>query len=66
MKFECEYTVTIKLGDVYMREGHSSDEIRDKIMLLGKENLKRYFNNVLFDPNKKVIFEETKFKLKEV
>ena len=60
MKFECEYTVTIKLKDVYMREGHSSDEIRDKIMMLSKENLKRYFNDTLYDPNKKVTFEETK------
>jgi hypothetical protein len=66
MKYECEYTVTIKLNDVYMREGHSSDELNDKIMLLGKENLKRYFNQVLFDPDKKVINEGTKFKLKEI
>jgi hypothetical protein len=66
MKFDCEYTVTIKLSDVYMREGHSSDELREKIMLLGKENLKRYFNNTLFDPDKKVIFEDTKFELKKI
>lgn len=66
MKFECEYTVTIKLDDVYMREEHSSDELRDKIMLLGKENLKRYFNGVLFDPSKKIINEDTKFKLKKI
>jgi hypothetical protein len=66
MKYECEYTVTIKLGDVKMKEGHSSDELRDKIMLLGKENIKKYFNNVLFDPDKKVIFEDTKFKLKDI
>jgi hypothetical protein len=66
MKYECEYTVTIKLDDVYMREGHSSDELNEKIMLLGKENLKRYFNQVLFDPNKKIIHEDTKFKLKEI
>lgn len=66
MKFECEYTVTIKLNDVYMREGHSSDELREKIKLLGRENLKRFFNETLFDPDKKVIFEDTKFKLKEI
>jgi hypothetical protein len=49
-----------------MRENHSSDELNDKIMLLGKENLKRYFNEVLFDPSKKIINEGTKFKLKEI
>ena len=66
MKFECEYTITIKLGDVYIREEHSSDELRKEIEKMGRENLKKYFNGALFDPDKKVIFEDTKFKLKEV
>lgn len=66
MKFDCEYTITIKLDDVYMREGHSSDELREKITFLGKENLKKYFNNELFDPSKKIISEETKFQLKKI
>jgi len=65
MKYDCEYTITIKLKDVYMRPEHSSDELREKIKLLGGENLKRYFNKVLFDPDKKVIYEDIKFKLKD-
>jgi hypothetical protein len=63
MKFECEYTVTIKLDDVYMKEGHSSDELQEEIKLRGAENLKRYFNGVLFEPEKKIIFEEINFEL---
>jgi hypothetical protein len=66
MKFECEYTIKIKLNDLYMVEGHSSDELRDEITKRGRENLKKYFNGVLFDPDKNVIFEDTNFKLKEV
>ena len=66
MKFECEYTIKIKLSDLYMTEGHSSDELRDEITKRGRESLKKYFNGALFDPDKKVIFEETNFKLKDI
>jgi hypothetical protein len=66
MKFECEYTITIKLDNIYMPEGHSSDELRDVIKIRGRENLRKYFNGALFDPDKRVIFEDTKFKLKEI
>jgi len=63
MKFDCEYTITIKLNDVYMRPGHSSDEFRDKIMYEGKKQIKQYLSGNLFDPEKKIIFEETNFEL---
>ena len=66
MKFECEYTVTIKLNDLYIGEGHSSDELRDEIIKRGREGLKKYFNGVLFDPDKKIILEDTNFKLKDI
>jgi hypothetical protein len=49
-----------------MREGHSSDELRDEITKRGRESLKKYFNGALFDPDKKVIFEDTNFKLKDI
>lgn len=63
MKFECEYTVKIKLEKIYMPPGHSSDELREEITSRGRESLKKYFNGALFDPDKKIIFEDTNFKL---
>lgn len=66
MKFECEYTVKINLNDLYIKEEHSSDELREEIIKRGRESLKKYFNGALFDPDKKVIFEETNFKLKDI
>jgi hypothetical protein len=63
MKFECEYTIKIKLNDLYIKEEHSSDELNEEIKHRGRESLKKYFNGALFDPDKKVIFEETKFEL---
>ena len=63
MIYEAEYTITIKINKLFMPPGHSSDELRDEIKHRGAEELRRYFNGVLFDPEKKVIFEETKFEL---
>jgi hypothetical protein len=63
MIYEAEYTIKIKLDKLFMPPGHSSDELREEIKLRGSENLKRYFNGVLFEPEKKIIFEETKFEL---
>lgn len=63
MIYEAEYTVTIKIDKLYMPPGHSSDELLEEIKNRGSENLKRYFNGVLFDPEKKIIFEESKSKL---
>ena len=66
MRFDTEYVVVIKMDNIYMPPGHSSDELREVIETRGRENLKKYFNNALFDPDKKIIFEDVKFKLKEV
>ena len=63
MIYEAEYTIKIKLDKLFMPPGHSSDELIEEIKLRGGENLKRYFNGVLFDPEKKIIFEETNFEL---
>lgn len=63
MIFEAEYTITIKIDKLFMPPGHSSDELRDEIKHRGAEELKRYFNGVLFDPEKRIIFEEIKFEL---
>ena len=65
MKFEAEYSVTIKLDSIYMPPGHSSDELNEVIQQIGRDNLKKYFNGALFDPDKKIIHEDIKFKLKE-
>ena len=66
MIFESEYTVTIKLEKIFMPPGHSSDELREEIISRGRESLKKYFNGALFDPDKKIIFEDTKFELKKI
>ena len=46
MKFEAEYSVTIKLDSIYMPPGHSSDELNEVIQQIGRDNLKKYFNNI--------------------
>jgi len=66
MRYDCEYTITIKLTDVYMGDGHSSGELRDKITVEGRKQIRQYLLGNLFDPEKKIIFEDTSFKLKEI
>jgi hypothetical protein len=69
MKYEaskCEYIIKVKLSDTHIVEGESSAELRKEITKKGKETLKKYLEGNLFDPDKKIIFEDTTFNLKEL
>lgn len=65
MKYEAEYTVKIKLEEVSMRPDHTEDELTNKIIMLGKNSLKKFFNNELIDPDKKIICEEITYQSKK-
>lgn len=65
MKFEAEYSITIKMDDIFMPKGYTEEEMKMVIEQRGRDNLKKYFNHALFDPDKKIIFEEIKYKEKE-
>lgn len=58
--YECEYTVTIKLGKFIMPENHTDADLRSKIKDEARGRLVGYMNGYLFDPNGKVITEEYK------
>lgn len=66
MRYDCEYTITIKLNNLDMSKGHTEEQLREKIIEEGKMGLRTYLSGYLFDPEKKVIFDETKFKLKDI
>jgi hypothetical protein len=63
MIYEAEYTVTIKLDKLFMPPGHTDQELKEVIESRGRESLKKYFNGALFDPDKKIIFEDIKSEL---
>ena len=65
MKYEAEYTIKIKLSDVSMRQEHKEEELKNKIIMLGRSSLKKYFNYELIDPDKKNIHEEITYKEKK-
>lgn len=65
MTFDAQFTITVKL-DVAIHDEHSSDELRDKISREGKKLLQKYLANELFDPEKKIIFEDSTFQLKKI
>ena len=49
-----------------MSPGHSSDQLREKVIEEGKKRISAYLTGYLFDPNKKTIFEDIKIKSKEI
>jgi hypothetical protein len=65
MKYEAEYTVKIKLEDVSMKKEHTEEEVTNKIIMIGRNSLKKFFNNELIDPDKKIICEEISYELKK-
>jgi hypothetical protein len=65
MIYSAEYTVKIKLESIFMPQGHTDEELTEEITSRGREDLKKYFNGVLFDPNKKIIFEKTNSEIKK-
>ena len=66
MRYDCEYTITIKLDNLHMPKEHTEEQLKKKISEEGKMGLRTYLSGYLFDPEKKVIFEETNFKLKKI
>lgn len=66
MKFEGEYTIKIKLKDIFMPSDHSSFELQNKIKEEGRKKISSFLSKNLFDPDNKIIQEETSFKLKQL
>lgn len=58
--YECEYTVTIKLGKCIMPDDHTEKDLKDKIKDEARVKLVGYMNGYIFDPNGKIITEEYK------
>jgi hypothetical protein len=65
MKYEAEYTVKIKLEDITMRPDSTEQDLQEKITLLGRNNIKKFFEGVLLDPDKRIICEEIFFQEKK-
>ncbi len=65
MKYEAEYTVKIKLEEITTRPDSTEQDLQEKIMLLGRKNLKKFFEGVLLDPDKRIICEEIFFQEKK-
>jgi hypothetical protein len=65
MKYEAEYTVKIKLEEITTRPDSTDQDLQEKITLLGRNNLKKFFEGVLLDPDKRIICEEIFFQEKK-
>lgn len=65
MNFEGEYIFKVKIGNVVVSEEYSEDELKNKLLSKGRQMMMDYFNNILFDPEHKVFFEEISYKEKQ-
>ena len=59
-KYKGEYTITFKINDLSMPEDHTNEELESKVKEIGRESVMAYLSKSLFDPQKKVIFENIK------
>ena len=50
-----DFTLTIKLGELFINPNSSDDEIELKLIQEGEKRLRHYLSGYLLDPDKKVI-----------
>jgi len=64
MKIEADFTITIKLFDVFMSNDSSDEEIKEMVTQEGEKRLRYYLSGYLLDPEKKIINKEVSIKMK--
>lgn len=64
MKIEADFTITIKLSDVFMSNDSSDEEIKERVTLEGEKRLRYYLSGYLLDPEQKIINKEVSIKIK--
>lgn len=65
-RFTGEYVVKIKVSDVFVSSESTDEDLKNKIKEEGQRKLGRWINNVLFDPDNKIISEEVIIKHKGI
>lgn len=62
MEYSAEYTLKIKLSNIFLLNGLSDKEINDKIIEVGKREASKFLSGYLIDPEKKTIEEKITYK----
>ena len=55
-----EYTVKVRVSDVMITSDETEIEVKEKIKKIGQENLKKWINGVIYDPESLVFIEDIK------
>jgi hypothetical protein len=55
-----EYTVKVRISDVMITSDETEREVNEKIKKIGQENLKKWINGVIYDPEGLVFIEDIK------
>ena len=65
MTIDAEFTVKIKMSDMFVNNNMSGQELRKFITEEGEKRLRYYFSGYLLDPENKIIDKDVKLKPKE-
>lgn len=52
---EADFTITVKLGELFIMPNSTDDEIKEKLIEEGERRLRYYLSGYLFDPDRKFI-----------
>lgn len=63
MNLKCEYIFKVKIDNLSIPASCSEKEIKENIMSKGRKMMIDHFNNIFFDPEKKIFFEHTNYEL---
>jgi len=64
MKIDADFTITIKLSDVFMSNDSSDEEIKGRVTQEGEKRLRYYLSGYILDPEQKIINKEVSIKIK--
>ena len=64
MKIEADFSITVKLSDIFMSGSVTDDEIKKRVIEEGEKRLRYYLSGYLLDPDNKIINKEISIKIK--
>lgn len=65
MLIDAEFTIKIKMSDLYVKSDIIAPELRAKIIEEGEKRLRYYLSGYLLDPEGQIVKKDINFKIKQ-
>jgi hypothetical protein len=59
-RYCAEYIIKVKVSDIMITSDETEIEVKEKIKKIGQENIKKWINGVIYDPEGLVFAEDIK------